>query len=176
MRRQDRAIKDPAVIEDLLKRAKIMHLGLCDEGAPYVVPMHYGYVLEDGKLKWWRLKTPEREFCFTSKEGFACPETEYEEFTAEGFDGHPPILNNFADAILDGAPLIAPGEEGLNSLNLSNAAYLSSWTDDWAEIPVAAERFEEYLAKLCAREKTERRAVTVSEPAEELRKRWQVRW
>ena len=133
-------------------------------------------VLEDGKLKWWKLKTPEREFCFTSKEGFACPETEYEEFTAEGFDGHAPILNNFADAILDGAPLLAPGEEGLNSLNISNAAYLSSWTDDWAEIPAAAEQFEEHLAKLCAQETTERRTDAVSEPAGELRQRWQVRW
>ena len=50
MRRQDREIKDPAVIEDILKRAKIVHLGLCDDGAPYVVPMHYGYLLEAGKL------------------------------------------------------------------------------------------------------------------------------
>ncbi|MBR6898485.1 MAG: Gfo/Idh/MocA family oxidoreductase [Lachnospiraceae bacterium] len=133
-------------------------------------------VLENGKLKWWKLKTPEREFCFTSKEGFACPETEYEEFTAEGFDGHPAILNNFADAILHDEPLIAPGEEGLNSLSISNAAYLSSWTDTWAELPVAAESFEEHLAKLCAKEKKENTDVAVSEPAEELRKRWQVRW
>ncbi len=133
-------------------------------------------VLEDGKLKWWKLKIPEREFCFSSKEGFACPETEYEEFTADGFDGHPPILNNFADAIYDGVPLIAPGEEGINSLALSNAAYLSSWTGDWADIPVDAEGFEKHLAVLCAREAKEGKPALISEPAEELRRRWQVRW
>ena len=31
-------------------------------------------VLEDGKLKWWRLKTPEREFRFDLNDGFACHE------------------------------------------------------------------------------------------------------
>lgn len=133
-------------------------------------------VLEDGKLKWWKLKIPEREFCFKTKEGFACPETEYEEYTAEGFDGHAPVLNNFADAILDDKPLIAPGEEGLNSLSISNAAYLSAWTDDWADIPVAADKFEEHLIKLCEQEKVEKKSVMVNNSVEELRKRWQVRW
>lgn len=40
-------------------------------------------VLEDGKLKWWRLETPEREFCFTAKEGFVTPGHAYEEFSAD---------------------------------------------------------------------------------------------
>lgn len=92
-------------------------------------------VLEDGKLKWWKLETPEREFCFTSKEGFCSPKTTYEEFSAKEPDGHPILLDNFADAILEGAELIANGYEGLHSLSISNAAYISSWTNDWAEIP-----------------------------------------
>lgn len=106
-------------------------------------------VLEDGKLKWWRLAVPEREFCFTSKEGFSCPETEYEEFSEEAPDGHPEVLENFAEAILDGAELIADGREGINSLLISNAAYLSSWTDNWAEIPADEKLFERYLMELC---------------------------
>ena len=110
-------------------------------------------VIEDGKLKWWKLDEAEREFCFTSESGFACPETEYEEFTAEEPDGHPILLNNFADAILDGAPLIAPGYEGLNSLSISNAAYLSGWTDGWADIPVSEELFEKHLNELRMNEK-----------------------
>ncbi len=133
-------------------------------------------VLENEKLKWWKLKVPEREFCYTSKEGFACPETEYEEFSAPEPDGHPILLNNFADAILDGAPLIAPGEEGLNSLSISNAAYVSSWTDDWADIPVAEEVFERKLAELCAGEKKVKKPPMVSESAEKLTERWRVRW
>lgn len=133
-------------------------------------------VLEDGRLRWWKLKIPEREFCFTSKEGFACPETEYEEYTDTMIDGHPVILNNFADAIIDGAPLIANGYEGLNSLQISNAAYFSSWIDDWTEIPLEEEMFEEKLATLCAKEKLKKRQEGVSESAEKMAARWQVRW
>ncbi len=105
-------------------------------------------VLEDGKLKHWKLKTPEREFCFTSKDGYTCPDADYSEFTAEIPDGHPVLLNNFADAILEGTPLIANGYEGLNSLSISNAAYISSWTDDWADIPVSEEIFEKKLKEM----------------------------
>ena len=42
MRRADREIKDPEKIAEILDRAKILHLGLNDDGCPYVVPLHYG--------------------------------------------------------------------------------------------------------------------------------------
>lgn len=133
-------------------------------------------VIEDGKLKWWRLKEDERIICAECKNGFVQPECEYEEFTAPAPDGHPEVLNDFADHILDGTPLLAPGEEGLNSLSISNAAYISSWTDGWAEIPVAEDIFEERLAALCRDEKQTKKPPLVSEPAEELSERWRVRW
>lgn len=110
-------------------------------------------VLEDGKLKWWRLKEDERITCKESKSGFIQPECDYEEFTAPEPDGHPLILNNFADCILDGATLLAPGEEGINSLSISNAAYLSAWTDSWAVIPVDEQGFEDNLSLLRRKEK-----------------------
>ena len=131
-------------------------------------------VIEDGKLKWWKLKTSERELCFTSQEDTVRPETEYQEYAADSIDGRIVILNDFADAILEGAPLIAPGEEGLNSLNISNAAYLSTWTDDWVDIPVDGELFEKYLAERCKKEKAENDSVVVSEAAEELCKKWKL--
>lgn len=109
-------------------------------------------VLEDGKLKWWKLAQSEREFCFSSKEGFACPEREYEEYSENAPEGHVVVLENFAEAILDGAELIAEGCEGINSLSISNAAYLSAWTDDWIQIPSDEKLFESYLAKLCQNE------------------------
>ena len=110
-------------------------------------------VLEDGNLKWWKLSAPEREFCFTSKEGFYVPDTDYEEYTAQVPDGHPIVLENFAEAILNGSELIANGQEGINSLLISNGAYLSTWTDDWVELPADERLFEEYLTKLCQKEK-----------------------
>lgn len=109
-------------------------------------------VLEDNKLKWWKLAVPEREFCFTSKEGFSCPDTEYEEYSGEAPDGHSTILENFAEAILDGTELIANGYEGIHSLSISNSAYLSSWTDNWAEIPTDEKLFEKYFEELCEKE------------------------
>ena len=37
------------------------------------------------------------------------------------------VLNAFADAIIDGTPLVADGREGINGLTISNAMHLSSW-------------------------------------------------
>lgn len=35
-----------------------------------------------------------------------------------------------------GEPLIAPGLEGIRGLTLSNAMHLSTWTDDWVDLPL----------------------------------------
>ena len=133
-------------------------------------------VLEDGKLKWWKLATPEREFCFTSKEGFGSPETTYEEFTAMEPDGHPILLNNFADSIMNGTELIADGREGINSLSISNAAYISSWTDEWAELPTDEALFEDYLINLCRKEKNKVQTAECNDSPEAMTERWKVRW
>lgn len=34
----------------ILDRARIVHVGMIDGNMPYVVPMNYGYTMEDGKL------------------------------------------------------------------------------------------------------------------------------
>lgn len=43
MRRSLKEITDPLRIEQLLKKASVCHLGLSDNGQPYVVPMNYAY-------------------------------------------------------------------------------------------------------------------------------------
>ena len=50
MTRREFEVTDPAVIREILDGSKFLHLGLVDDGMPYVVPMNYGYRLEDGKL------------------------------------------------------------------------------------------------------------------------------
>ena len=50
MRRSDRQITDLSAIEEILRRAKVLHLGLMDAERPYVVPLHYGYTLDGGRL------------------------------------------------------------------------------------------------------------------------------
>lgn len=48
MRRNDRALPETA-LEDVLRRGKVLHLGLQDGDMPYVVPVNYGFAVEDGK-------------------------------------------------------------------------------------------------------------------------------
>lgn len=51
MTRREREITDRQEIIDILDRAIITHIGLVDGDEPYVVPMNYGYTMDDdGKL------------------------------------------------------------------------------------------------------------------------------
>ena len=50
MRRKDREITDVREIGKIIAKAKYLHLGLFDGDFPYVVPMHYGFQMENGKL------------------------------------------------------------------------------------------------------------------------------
>jgi uncharacterized protein len=43
MRKTEREIKDIAAIEDILKRATVCRLALCDGNIPYIVPLCFGY-------------------------------------------------------------------------------------------------------------------------------------
>ena len=43
-------VTDPEQILHILDTAKVLHLGLSVGDEPYVVPMNYGYVMEEGKL------------------------------------------------------------------------------------------------------------------------------
>ena len=59
---------------------------------------------------------------------------------------HVGILNNFADAVLNGAKLLAPGEEGVNGLTISNAIHLSAWTGETIDVKnFPDDRFYEIL-------------------------------
>ncbi len=46
MRRKDKQVDDPAVIEEIVRNAQFCRLGMIDHDIPYVVPMSFGY--EDG--------------------------------------------------------------------------------------------------------------------------------
>ena len=43
MRRKDKQINDIAAIEDILSKATVCRLGLCEANQPYVVPLCFGY-------------------------------------------------------------------------------------------------------------------------------------
>ena len=50
MTKRERQITDETQIKEILDKSKVLHLGLAVDNEPYVVPMNYGYIQENGKL------------------------------------------------------------------------------------------------------------------------------
>ena len=50
MTKRELQITDENQIRAILDTAKVVHLGMCVDNEPYVVPMNYGYTMEDGHL------------------------------------------------------------------------------------------------------------------------------
>ena len=67
------------------------------------------------------------------------------EFESVWGEQHINGLENFAANIIDGTPLIAPGNDGINGVNLVNAIYLSSWTGKEVTVPVNPSEFKDAL-------------------------------
>ena len=103
-------------------------------------------LLEDGNITFWRTEVPVSRFRREWKGGFGSPEVWKcaVPFPA-GAQEHRGITRNWVEAILHGTPLLARGEEGINGVELANAMLLSSWTDDWASIPVDEDLFYRML-------------------------------
>ncbi|KKO51266.1 Gfo/Idh/MocA family protein [Paenibacillus sp. DMB20] len=123
-------------------------------------------VVEDEKLTFWRLRVPEPQFNREYAGGFGQPECWKCEIPVSGDDPHHAgIIQNFTDAILHGVPLIAPGEEGIKGLTLSNAMHLSSWKDDWVTLPLDEELYHEQLQERI-RNSTYQKEVRETGPAD----------
>lgn len=43
MRRSDKEIKDMAVIEEIINKAQVCTIAMCDNNQPYIIPMNFGY-------------------------------------------------------------------------------------------------------------------------------------
>lgn len=134
-------------------------------------------VLEEGKLKWWRLEEDERQVCFASDRGFARIPMGYQEWEPDHPEtAHAGILQNFTNAILHGEELLAPGVEGIRELTISNAAYLSAWKGSVpVELPFDEEKFDEMLAAL-AEGSREKNGKGNRRFDPNYRKRWQINW
>ncbi len=108
-------------------------------------------VYEGGQIKWTRTVVPVSEFRENEQAAFSHPQVWYIDIPAYGFGGqHDEIMQNFVDAILDGAKLIAPAEEGINSVELGNAMLFSSFTDKTISLPIDHEAYEKHLKNLIA--------------------------
>lgn len=134
-------------------------------------------VVENGTLKFYLLDQDERDICMNAKQGMPCEEVHIEIIEEKMKEsGHLGILQNFTDAIRLGKSLLAPGIEGINGLMISNAAYLSSWKDEWVELPVDEENFLLFLSNKQKEEKCHKANTNKEELRGSYNERWQVRW
>ncbi len=108
-------------------------------------------VIENDQLTFWRLRESEKEFNQNFKGSFGSPECWKCEVPIHGENpDHRGITQNFINAILHDEPLIAPGEEGIKGLMISNAMLLSTWTDNWVDMPMDEELYYEHLQQKIA--------------------------
>ena len=105
-------------------------------------------VIEDRKITFLRTVEPVREFSKSCPGGFTKPETWTIDIPVEGQGGqHVAIMQNFADAVLEGKELIAPAVEGIHSVELANAMLLSAFENKPVSLPLSSEEYEAVLKK-----------------------------
>lgn len=118
-------------------------------------------VIENNKLVFTELEVGESVFNATNKKFMpSIPShkivkkmSKAGELIMNVFGQHTGIINNFTNHIIDGEPLIAPGEDGIRGLTISNAIHLSSWTGEAVTLPIDEDKFIAELEKRKAEEK-----------------------
>jgi len=119
-------------------------------------------LLEHDKLTLVRNAADMLEFSRTSTQGFVKPEAHTEAIPfANATAQHATITQNFVNAILDGEPLIAPGAEGIQSVELANVMDYSSLLGQTVELPMDGAAWEKQLNQLIAGSKLEKKVMKV---------------
>lgn len=119
-------------------------------------------VLENNRLTFTRNEEDMIEHCRTSQVGFLKPEVWNVEIPFnDAVAPHAELMTNFADAIIDSVPLLAPGEEGLGSVELANVMLYSSLVDQTINMPMDGAAFETKLNELIANSKFEKKVVEI---------------
>ena len=120
-------------------------------------------VLENDQIQFTRNENCMIEHSKTSKIGFSKPEVWNVNIP---FDNatlpHAILMRNFVNAIREGEELIAPGTDGLNSVELANVLLYSSLVDQSVEMPMDGAAFEAKLNTLIKESTHEKKVVEVS--------------
>jgi predicted dehydrogenase len=121
-------------------------------------------VSEGGKLTFTRNEVPAGEFSRKAKDRFAMPPVWNIEIpVAAPEESHAALIGNFAQAILEGTPLVAPAAEGLRSVELANAMLYSSLTGKTVEFPLDGRAYERLLSKLIRESQFEKKLVRTTQ-------------
>ncbi len=120
-------------------------------------------VLEDDKLSFTRNEVDMVEWNKTSKIGFMKPEVWNIELPFASAEApHCMFMQNFVNAILDGEELMAPGADGIHSVELANVMLYSSLIGETVELPMDSAAYEAKLNDLIANSTLEKKVVEVS--------------
>ena len=120
-------------------------------------------VLESNRLTFTRNDADMIEFSKTAKVGFAKPDVWHVDIPFENTPAqHATLMQNFVDAILDGTPLLVPGEEGIHSVELANVMLYSSLMNQTIDLPMDSAAFEKKLQQLIASSKFEKKVQEIS--------------
>jgi predicted dehydrogenase len=120
-------------------------------------------VLENDKLTLTRNVVDMAEFGRSAEQGFVKPESWTVDVPFENATlPHATIMQSFVGAILDGRPLLVPGEAGLGSVELANAMVYSSLLGRVVELPMDGLAWERKLSELIANSTVQKRVAKVS--------------
>lgn len=120
-------------------------------------------VCEGDQLQLYVLKENEREYCYTTTEGFKKPDGDYVEVLTDGENPqHMGVFKAFAGKILHNTPLVADGVEGIHGLELSNAMHLSSWLNKPVTLPIDEDLFLQMLNNKRANSKKKDHVIEVT--------------
>jgi predicted dehydrogenase len=94
-----------------------------------------------------------------TRDMFGMPDSSVTDLTPPaGGSQHAGIICNFVDAILDGAALVAPAAEGLESLAIANAILWSAWSGSAVELPLDSGGYQAALEKQLAQSRLREKA------------------
>lgn len=101
----------------------------------------------DGALTLHRFSESVPDYTFNTKIAWSTPDCASETPAFETIDrGHHRVIGNFARHLLAGEPLLAPGEEGLQSLELANAVWLSAHLGKAVKLPLNRRAYDKFLS------------------------------
>ena len=120
-------------------------------------------VLENNRLMFTRNSSDALEWSRTATVGFSKPDVlDIEHPFTDAPHPHATLLQNFVAAILDGAPLIAPGRDGIGSVELANAIVFSSLRGETLDLPLSGAAWEQELQRLISESRFTKQTRTVA--------------
>ena len=121
-------------------------------------------VLENDQIKFTRNESCMLEHSKNSPIGFSKPEVWEVDIPFGNAElPHAILMRNFVEAIRNKTPLIAPGVEGIHSVELANVLLYSSLVDQTINLPMDGAAFEAKLQQLIDESTHEKKVVEISD-------------